>query len=345
LHKERLNEEQPFVSVIVPIYNVERYLSNCLDSIKNQSYPNLEIILIDDGSTDSSREIAENFVKAEKRAKIFHIKNSGMAEARNVGIKYVTSPYITFVDSDDALSTFFVENHLFALLSTGAKMSKGRFATRQKKLDHKKAGSWEVGTGSKAVGINSTDYGGTVSVWGNIYCSDLFLKTNIRYPKGMYYEDFAIFFPLVHEAKQIVFLQEKVYYYRQRFNSIMSQRFNLKMLDYFEIVDNVRLFFKNYYPSQINCLDRKEIIDYLGFANKISIFSKNAKYRKLYVERLEKAASQTSVLNPFFQFLFKSRKRIEYYLIFRYLILRVYFWVKKGRILLEEAYLIKFKNF
>lgn len=98
------------ISIVVPIYNTEKYLSNCIDSIINQTYQNLEIILIDDGSTDNSGKIADNYAKKDKRVKVFHQKNQGQSAARNLGIKKATGDFISFIDSDDEIMPTFIEN-------------------------------------------------------------------------------------------------------------------------------------------------------------------------------------------------------------------------------------------
>ncbi|MDO4612097.1 MAG: glycosyltransferase family 2 protein [Candidatus Saccharibacteria bacterium] len=100
------------VSVIVPIYNTAKYLPNCLDSILNQTYKNLEIILIDDGSTDNSKEITNNYAKKDDRIKVIHQKNSGQSAARNKGLKLATGDFISFVDSDDEIKPTFIEDLL-----------------------------------------------------------------------------------------------------------------------------------------------------------------------------------------------------------------------------------------
>ncbi|MBQ3474267.1 glycosyltransferase family 2 protein [Candidatus Saccharibacteria bacterium] len=102
----------PKISVIVPIYNTEKYLSNCLDSILNQTYKNLEIILIDDGSTDNSGKIADNYAKKDQRIKVIHQKNAGQSSARNSGIKKATGEYLSFIDSDDEIKPNFMEKLL-----------------------------------------------------------------------------------------------------------------------------------------------------------------------------------------------------------------------------------------
>ena len=99
---------EPLISVIVPVYNVEKYLPQCLDSIKNQTYTNLEIILVDDGSTDSSESICEDYAKSDSRIKLYHKENGGLSDARNYGIERASGQYFTFIDSDDYITKDYV---------------------------------------------------------------------------------------------------------------------------------------------------------------------------------------------------------------------------------------------
>jgi glycosyltransferase involved in cell wall biosynthesis len=97
------------ISVIIPIYNVEKYLSVCLESVINQTYQNLEIILVDDGSTDACPKICDDYATKDNRIKLIHKKNGGLSDARNIGVKHATGDLISFVDSDDVLSLYFYE--------------------------------------------------------------------------------------------------------------------------------------------------------------------------------------------------------------------------------------------
>ena len=95
---------KPLISVIIPVYNNEKYLCECLDSIIAQTYRNIQIITVDDGSTDASGKILDQYADKDKRIEVYHIQNSGVSTARNIGLKHAAGEYITFVDSDDALS-------------------------------------------------------------------------------------------------------------------------------------------------------------------------------------------------------------------------------------------------
>ena len=101
--------DNDLISIIIPIYNVEKYMEKCLNSVVNQTYNNIEIILIDDGSKDKSREICDNYAKKDNRIKVVHKENNGVSSARNTGIDMSKGKYITFIDSDDYIDTDYIE--------------------------------------------------------------------------------------------------------------------------------------------------------------------------------------------------------------------------------------------
>ena len=112
--------EKDKISVIIPVYNVEKYLAECMDSILHQTYHNLEILLIDDGSTDSSGQICDDYAAIDKRIIVIHKSNGGLSDARNEGLKYVTGEYLTFVDSDDIVEYRFLEKLYYELNAVAA---------------------------------------------------------------------------------------------------------------------------------------------------------------------------------------------------------------------------------
>lgn len=108
--------EQPLISIIIPIYNVEKYLQRCLDSVKNQTYTNLEILLIDDGSSDDSGKIADEYAGSDFRFKVFHIPNGGVSNARNLGLKSYQGEYIAFIDADDFVDKKYIERIYYSIV-------------------------------------------------------------------------------------------------------------------------------------------------------------------------------------------------------------------------------------
>ena len=123
---EKVVNNEPLVSVIVPIYNSGKYLDKCIDSIVNQTYKNLEIILVDDGSTDNAPEICDEWAKKDERIKVIHQENGGVSKARNVGLDNVTGEYISFVDSDDYVVRNYIDFLYYNLHAYGADISMGK---------------------------------------------------------------------------------------------------------------------------------------------------------------------------------------------------------------------------
>lgn len=217
------------VSIIIPIYNVEQYVRECLESVMNQTYKKIEIILIDDGSTDRSGEIADNFALKDNRIKVIHKKNGGLSDARNAGIRAATGEYIMFLDSDDYAADDFVESALRAAIDNRADIVCFRFTSV---TDSGEA----ISLSTKKEVDNLTEYantdaiqdiftlGGTLKVnaWNKIYKRSLFSSNNIEYPVGRIYEDNQTTYKLMYFAKKIIFLDKSLLFYRQRPGSIMK---------------------------------------------------------------------------------------------------------------------------
>ena len=130
-----IKQQKPLISVIVPVYKVEKYLKKCVDSLICQSYPNLEIILVDDGSPDNCGKICDEYAKKDDRVVVNHKENGGLSDARNAGLDWIfsnsDSEYVTFIDSDDWVSEYYLEKMYSALMSDGADLSICNF----KKID------------------------------------------------------------------------------------------------------------------------------------------------------------------------------------------------------------------
>ncbi|MDO5379590.1 MAG: glycosyltransferase [Acidaminococcaceae bacterium] len=224
----------PTISVIVPVYNVEKYLPKCVESIVNQTYKNLEIILVDDGSTDKSGEICDGYSLKDCRIKVIHKKNGGLSDARNVGLDICTGEYIGFVDSDDyidkdmyrALYKFSEKNNLdvvmcgsYYVLENNILKSK---SFEPKVLDQKK----EI---IKEIFINK--YGGvSVSVCNKLYKNTVLEGLKFEYGKTS--EDVFFVLKWIEKTKCFGRISDNKYFYIQRKNSITNQRkFSNKLLD------------------------------------------------------------------------------------------------------------------
>lgn len=213
------------ISVIVPIYNTELYMRKCLDSIVNQTYPNLEIILINDGSTDSSLSIIQEYAKTDNRIIVIDQPNGGQSRARNAALDIMTGDYLSFVDSDDwlDLNTFKAVMNLFSA-STDADMiafpvelvyEDGRVKPRRDSFAESFVKKYDYKLSEKIFhGIS------IFSVWGRIFKSSIF--QNIRFPEGRIYEDVGIFPDIDRKLRVIGYSTIGKYYYYQREGSSMN---------------------------------------------------------------------------------------------------------------------------
>lgn len=209
---------QPLISVIVPIYNVAPYLRKCLDSLKNQTMKEIEIICIDDGSTDSSGRIADEYVSDEwPKFRIIHTENRGLSATRNRGIDEARAEWIMFVDSDDYVEDIFCEVPYKSAIENHADLVIYEYINERGLKKKKKA---EAPTGLVDE-ITAHEFG-RVAVWNKLYKKALF--NSIHYPEGYVYEDIATTHKLVHEAKMIILLQTCLYHYTSRKGSITNTK-------------------------------------------------------------------------------------------------------------------------
>jgi len=213
----------PSISIIVPIYNVEEYLSRCLDSIVGQTYQNLEIILVDDGSSDGCGVICDQYAEKDNRIRVIHQENSGVAAARNAALDCMTGEYVMFVDSDDWISEDAVQVLYDRMVRDGSDMAIGKHANvyEDGKVDDKSY-DWikdEVITGQEALGRLGDDHRFAVVPWGKLYKKLLF--ANIAYPPMTCGEDCWIYPLLLNKCKKISSINRLVYNYYQRNDSVL----------------------------------------------------------------------------------------------------------------------------
>lgn len=223
------------VSVIIPVYNVSAYLRECVESVINQSYSNLEIFLVDDGSTDSSGDICDRYAIKDNRIKVIHKKNGGLSDARNVAIDKMQGKYVTFVDSDDYLSNNAIELMMKALRETNSDMVFTIDACRFRDGENvalASSGDYSVELFDPIKMLEYLLYQKTniTGAPGKLYKSSLFLNTGIRYPYGIYFEDLATTYRLIMQSYSITMLNCRLYAYRMRDNGIIHQKFSEKKL-------------------------------------------------------------------------------------------------------------------
>lgn len=212
------------ISVIIPVFNVEEYLGRCVESVAIQTYKNIEIILVDDGSTDACPQICETYAKKDDRIRVIHKKNEGLSSARNVGLDISQGKYIFFVDSDD-----FIAPHMFEILMNRIKYynadvaicefirvdTKGQIVGKSI-ISHKE----EVWSGRELLAKNILEKKNQyVVAWNKLYKRDIFKE--LRFPVGKIHEDEFVFHKICDKCDLVVITGEELYFYTQRKDSIM----------------------------------------------------------------------------------------------------------------------------
>lgn len=247
------------ISVIIPVYNVEEFLPQCLDSVINQTYTNLEIILVNDGSTDSCGKICDDYASRDRRIQVIHKKNGGLSDARNAGLQLITGDFISFVDSDDLLSLNFYK----ILSETAAKWEADivecnfqKFEILNNISDKSSVKDIEVqiyGT-QKALKLLMNEFFKQV-VWNKIYKKELL--TQITFPLNRINEDEFWTYKAFGNSSKIAKISSKLYFYRQQPESIMGKRYSLKRLDGLDALDERIVYMETNFPSLKNLAVKK----------------------------------------------------------------------------------------
>lgn len=223
------------ISVIVPVYKVEAFLNQCVESIINQTYHNIEIILVDDGSPDQCPDICDKWAECDSRVKVVHKENGGLSEARNVGMKVASGEYIGFVDGDDWISNNMYEllyeqmiDNSCDIVACGVQMTNDD-GTPTQMLTTATNGVFNK-TQSMAALIEESDL--KQPVWYKLYKKSV--VESIPFRVGKYHEDVFWSYQVVGKAEKVVIVNTPCYFYRQRSNSIMAEKYSLKRMDALE---------------------------------------------------------------------------------------------------------------
>lgn len=212
------------ISVIVPVFQVENYLQECLDSVLNQTYSNIEVILVDDGSKDSSGKICDFYQGKDERVKVIHQVNSGSSCARNAGLRASKGAYICFIDSDDIISSFFVENLYLMLQESGAEIAICDYTCLRNEIYEKAYVKNHVVISKEEMLKNwhGRDKRLETVVWNKMYDRELFdyVDNMAVFPEGKLHEDIYVSHMLFQHAKNIAISRDKLYFYRKREDSV-----------------------------------------------------------------------------------------------------------------------------
>ena len=264
------------VSVIIPIYNVEKYLEECVESVLYQTYQDLEIILVDDGSPDGCGAICDEYAQKDKRVKVIHKENGGLSDARNAGLDVCRGDYIVFVDSDDCIHPQMIERLYNLLMKYQTDMAICSFQDIEENemplyAEYDAQGKEYCFEKENIMNQLQSRNLLTVVAWNKIYKARLF--ENIRYPKGYIHEDEFIIHKLLHLCTRTVYTEEKLYYYRKRGDSIMGNISPKKIQDIYLA-----------YEDRISFLEEKQygriITD-----TKLQLMHQITKYYKLIKKR------------------------------------------------------------
>lgn len=249
----------PKISIIVPVYNVEKYIDKCLKSLTQQTLQDIEIIIVNDGSLDKSIDIIKKYVKQNPtKIKYYEKKNGGLSSARNYGLEYATGEYIAFLDSDDYVETNMYEEMYILAKKEKADMVECDFLWE-----------WEYG---KKIFDKRREYKikeemmkkPRVVAWNKIYKREILNKYKIRFPEGLIYEDMEFFYKLLPHINKMSYLNKYFVHYTQREDSITNRQTE-KIEDIFKILDNIFDYYKeqnlyNKYEKVIKYMSRRILL-------------------------------------------------------------------------------------
>lgn len=279
------------ISVIIPVYNVETYLDKCLNSVVNQSYTNLEIILVNDGSTDRSRDICQKYSSKDARIKMINKENGGLSDARNYGLKNVSGKYVTFVDSDDYLELDYVE-YLYNLIKSGPyKMSLvsifNDYSDSGAIVDR---GNGNVFSISGKIAIEMMCYHNLIDTCAYAKLFDINIMNDFAFPKGKTYEDIGSIYLLFDRCPIINCGMVSKYHYVIRKDSITTKKFNKAKLDLLEMTDSMATYVNEKYPEIKKATLRRQIYARFSTINQmLDIYDeKNILVRNELVEYVRK---------------------------------------------------------
>ncbi len=250
---------KPLISVILPIYNVAQFLPRCIESVCRQTYDNLEIILVDDGSPDECGDICDKYAEKDNRIVVVHKQNGGLSDARNKGAEIANGEYITFIDSDDYVTDTYVE-YLYSLIE--------KYHTRMSLCTHtvvfEKGNNIIYGNGKDEVltteiCLERMLYDDVIntSAWAKLYETEMVRK--FPYPVGKLFEDIATTYKFFMECGKIACGYKSQYFYMLRSSSIVYQKFNMKKLELLEMTDIMARDVLKEYPQLKIAVQRRQL--------------------------------------------------------------------------------------
>ena len=240
------------ISIVVPVYNVENYLSYCVESLRQQTYKNIEIILVDDGSTDSSGEICDQYAREDNRIKVLHIENGGLSNARNTGVKESSTDWIVFIDSDDYYDHRAIEylvelrdKYRVDLVATPV-IEVRNYENSDFLGDFREKYSGKLDRRTALEQMFYGNYVGTHS-GGKLYKKEILLR--FPYPNGMLYEDLALAYEHIAFCENIAVSDLNLYKYYRRPGSIVNSKYSDRLLDFYKAMEWNRSYVERDYSG------------------------------------------------------------------------------------------------
>lgn len=241
---------EELISVIVPIYNIGKFVEKCIETIANQTYKNLEIILVDDGSTDKSGKICDKWKEKDNRIKVIHKKNEGVSIARNTGIKEANGAYFFFVDGDDYIDLDIIENLYRSLKENNTQIAiSGHYHTtyseKVKLYSNQNFVSEPEETMKRLLRFDDI----YPVIWGKLYKREIFEQ--IEFPPGKINEDAAVVYLLLDRAEKVSHIDKAGYYYVQREKSIVHEEYDKAKITHIEFLEEQLHYVEKKYPNLI----------------------------------------------------------------------------------------------
>lgn len=276
------------ISVIIPVYNVETYVKECIESVIQQTYKDLEVIIIDDGSTDNSGKICDQYAELDRRIMVIHQKNQGVSAARNKGLDIAKGDYIVFVDSDDYIENDMIERLYKALLESSSDLVICNYKEIYEdiKVENEKKGPLKNEILLSYEAIEKLFESGSwyyVVPWNKIYRKELW--NQIRFPKGYIHEDEAVIHRIFERCNKIIILEDQLCYYRQHNNSIVHSNTMQKTDIYYALADRLKFLERTVSKASLRKLAYQF---WYHFPHDFFLCYENKKY-KVYKNRMKKA--------------------------------------------------------
>lgn len=243
--------EDTLISVIIPVYKVEEYLDECVESVINQTYRNLEIILVDDGSPDNCGNMCDQYALQDSRIKVIHKENGGLSDARNAGRRASTGDYITYIDSDDVVSIKYIE-HMYSLAieyhADTVQISYTKNIDEFGIIDDSGIRAFPHDEAMRNL-LHMRDI--KEASWGKLYTREIAEK--VIFPVGRLYEDVLTAYQFVYHSNVIVCdVNSKLYYYRPNPHGIMHKQLSKIRFSVLTVIKDIRLFLKSDYEKYLN---------------------------------------------------------------------------------------------